>query len=103
VTRIDAPIESGIAVSRDGTRLRYHVLGRGPGRWLLPTAMGAPLVALKYLFEAFRDAYTMVTWDMRGFHGSAPPADPSALAVQDHIHDLVAVRDATGRRRRSTR
>jgi pimeloyl-ACP methyl ester carboxylesterase len=93
---IDAPLEEGRARSADGTELTYYRVGRGPRRWLMPPAMGAPLLCMKYFFERFADDWTIVTWDMRGFHRSGAPRDEEAYAVDDHVADLVAVRDAVG-------
>lgn len=93
---IDAPIDHGHTRSADGTELTYYRVGHGPRRWLMPPAMGAPLLCMKYFFERFADDWTIVTWDMRGFHRSGAPRDDRAYAVEDHVADLVAVRDAVG-------
>jgi pimeloyl-ACP methyl ester carboxylesterase len=79
------------AVSADGTEVAYYVIGTGPRVWLVPPAMGAPLLSLKYIFERFQHDYTMVSWDQRGFYGSAAPKDELAMRVVDHVRDMDAV------------
>lgn len=88
---IDAPLSRHETVSADGTRITYYVIGAGPRVWLMPPAMGAPLISMKYLLERFARDYTIVTWDQRGFYGSGAPRDPDALRVADHVADLEAV------------
>ncbi len=78
-------------VSADGTELAYHVIGNGPRVWLMPPAMGAPLVSMKYILERFQHDYTIVTWDQRGFYASGTPRDPDAMRVADHVRDMEAV------------
>ncbi|MBI4955640.1 MAG: alpha/beta hydrolase [Myxococcales bacterium] len=77
--------------SADGTDLTYYVLGSGPHTWLMPPAMGAPLVAMRRVVEPLSDLCTIVTWDMRGFHRSGAPADPHAYGVEHNVEDLEAV------------
>jgi pimeloyl-ACP methyl ester carboxylesterase len=96
MTSIQAPIERRSVTSADGTALTCYLVGRGPRRWLMPPAMGAPLVSMKPLFDRLGDRYTFAYWDMRGFHRSGAPADPQAYAVTDHVADLLAVRDDLG-------
>ncbi len=79
------------AVSADGTELAYHVVGKGPRAWLMPPAMGAPLLSMKYVLERFQDDFTIVSWDQRGFYGSATPKDEGAMRVDDHLDDMEAV------------
>jgi pimeloyl-ACP methyl ester carboxylesterase len=89
-------VREGHATSADGTRLRYFVMGSGPRTWLSTPAMGAPLLAMSRLYEHLERELTIVTWDMRGFHGSAELARPDALRVEDHVADIEAVRRAVG-------
>ncbi|HEX7601965.1 MAG TPA: alpha/beta hydrolase [Polyangiaceae bacterium] len=89
--RIAAPLQEKRATSADGTDLAYYVIGRGPRTWLMPPAMGAPLISMKHLFERFARDYTMVTWDQRGFYASGAPSDPGAMRVDDHLADMQAV------------
>ena len=82
---IRAPMREARVTSADGTSITYYVIGTGPRRWLMPPAMGAPLLAMKHLLERFAAEYTIVTWDQRGFYRSSPPADPQAFRVDDHL------------------
>ena len=84
------------AVSADGTELAYYVIGKGSRVWLMPPAMGAPLVSMKHILERFQDDYTFVSWDQRGFYGSGIPRDPDAMKVADHVRDMEAVIAAEG-------
>ncbi|MCC7538085.1 MAG: alpha/beta hydrolase [Deltaproteobacteria bacterium] len=91
---IDAPIRQRTVTSRDGTRLEVYRIGAGPRVWLMPPAMGAPLVSMKHLLEHFARSLTIVTWDMRGFYRSGAPADAEAFGVEHHLADLDAVVEA---------
>jgi pimeloyl-ACP methyl ester carboxylesterase len=91
---IQAPIVERTVQSKDGTRITYYRMGRGPRRWLMPPAMGAPLVSMKHLVEHFADDFTIVSWDMRGFYRSDAPRDPEAYRVEDHLADMEAVVEA---------
>jgi pimeloyl-ACP methyl ester carboxylesterase len=80
--------------SADGTRIGYYLIGDGPRPWVMPPAMGAPLVSFKRLFEHFVREYTIVTWDQRGFYRSDAPRDREAMKVDDHMADMHAVMEA---------
>jgi len=88
---IDAPLTGYTLRSGDGTLLQVWQAGRGPHRILLSPGMGTPLLCWKYLFEAFADTCTIVTWDPRGCYGSAKPSDPTRIEVADHVADGEAV------------
>ncbi len=88
---IVAPMVERSIESADGTRITYYRIGRGPRAWLMPPAMGAPLVAMKQIVERFANDLTIVTWDMRGFYRSGVAARPDAYAVHDHIADMEGV------------
>lgn len=89
-------VREGFATSSDGTRLKFYVVGRGRRTWISTPAMGAPFLAMSRLYEQLEDELTIVTWDMRGFYGSAAPAREGAVRVEDHVADLEAVRRAVG-------
>jgi pimeloyl-ACP methyl ester carboxylesterase len=91
MTTIAALRRRGRATSADGTEIAYYVLGRGPRTWLAAPAMGAPLIAMSHVYAALADELTVITWDMRGFHGSAAPRDRTAYDVARHVEDLEAV------------
>jgi pimeloyl-ACP methyl ester carboxylesterase len=97
---IDAPLVEKRAISADGTKLAYFVVGRGDRLWVMPPAMGAPVVSMKYILERFAHAFTIVTWDQRGFYRSDPPHDPHAMTMSDHLADMRAVLAAEGAPRR---
>lgn len=88
---IDVQVRKGSATSADGTRIAYHVIGDGPRVWLMPPAMGAPLVSMKAVIQQFSRAYTIVSWDNRGFYGSGDPPHEEAMRVEDHLDDMEAV------------
>jgi pimeloyl-ACP methyl ester carboxylesterase len=93
---LDVAVTEKTVFSSDGTEIGYYVAGNGPRQWLLAPAMGAPVLAMKHIFERFHRDYTIVSWDMRGFHHSGPPPHRDAYAIDDHLADLAAVRDAEG-------
>ena len=96
VRGIDVAVEPLDVLGADGTRLQAWVCGTGPHRWLLPPGLGTPVLCWKRLFEHFASRMTVVTWDPRGCHGSAPPADPRRVEVADHVEDACAVAAAVG-------
>jgi pimeloyl-ACP methyl ester carboxylesterase len=87
---IDAPAEAQYVTSADGTRIATFKLGKGPIAWVMPPAMGAPLLSMKRVIEPLARLVTVHTWDMRGFYASDAPRDPHAYGVDDHIADLDA-------------
>jgi len=91
---IVAPMIQRSIASADGTRIATYRIGRGPRTWLMPPAMGAPLVSMKHIVEHFADDLTIVSWDMRGFYRSGHPRDRNAYRVEDHIADMRAVIEA---------
>jgi 3-oxoadipate enol-lactonase len=93
---IVVPIVERSASSRDGTKIAYYRMGRGPRTWLMPPAMGAPLVSMKHIIERFADEFTIVSWDMRGFYRSGIPRDPNAYRIDDHLADMESVIAAEG-------
>jgi pimeloyl-ACP methyl ester carboxylesterase len=94
---IDAPMIERRVRSADGTEIAYYLVGDGPRRWVMPPAMGAPLLSMKHVLEHFaREGYTIVTWDMRGFYHSSVPRRAGALEVDHHLEDMDAVLGAAG-------
>jgi pimeloyl-ACP methyl ester carboxylesterase len=89
MTRVERTVTSA-----DGTRIGYYLIGDGPRPWVMPPAMGAPLISFRRLFEYFASDYTIVTWDQRGFYRSQAPRDPEAMKVDDHVADMHAVVEA---------
>lgn len=80
-------------LEHDGARLYFEVAGKGPA---LVFSHGAALDSRQWAEQvaAFKDRYTVITWDARG-HGrsSLPdgPVDPASLSS-----DLVALLDHLG-------
>ena len=87
---LDLVAESKMLISADGTRIASFKLGRGPIAWVMPPAMGAPLLSMKRILEPLADRVTVYTWDMRGFYASGAPSDPRAYGVDAHVADLDA-------------
>jgi pimeloyl-ACP methyl ester carboxylesterase len=79
-------------LARDGTRIGYQVRGEGPAV-VLANGLGATYLAFRYLYEAL-GGYKTVCWDYRGLYTSAAPADPRAIAMADHVGDLLAILEA---------
>lgn len=96
---IDAPVEQRSTISSDGTLITYYVIGTGERVWLVPPSLGGPLLTMKAIFDRFHEDYTLIYWDMRGFHRSGRPADPEAYDLSYHLEDLLAVRRAEQLRR----
>jgi pimeloyl-ACP methyl ester carboxylesterase len=81
--------------STDGTHIRWHRLGNGPRRWLLPPGLGTPPSAWTLLAEHLGPEYSILTWEMRGCYDSGRPADHRCYGVVHHADDAIAVlRDA---------
>jgi pimeloyl-ACP methyl ester carboxylesterase len=80
-------------VSEDGTRIRYHVAGSGRSghTWVIPPGLGAPLRSWSAMIERFQHTLAIVTWDGRGFHGSAAPRSEAACGVVDSVRDMRAI------------
>jgi len=77
----------------DGTALRAWCNdGTGPPV-LLCNGLGAPEAAWPGLV-APSSGYRVVSWSYRGLTGSARPADPARVRVEDHADDARAVLDA---------
>lgn len=82
-------------LDRDGLRIHYEVVGRGPALLLTHGFTGSSAD-----FEKCRDALarenTVITWDLRGHGKSDSPADPSAYSVPLSVADMAALLDAAG-------
>ena len=87
---IDVPSEGRMIESADGTRIATFKLGQGPIPWVMPPAMGSPLLSMKRVIEPLAERVTFYTWDMRGFYASGAPRDPNAYSIEHHIGDLEA-------------
>ncbi len=90
--------ETKTVTSADGTRIATFKIGRGPLAWVMPPAMGAPVLSMKSVIEPLCDRVTVYTWDMRGFYASETPEpdDARAYHVDRHEEDLDATVRAWG-------
>lgn len=87
------------AVSRDGTRL--HVRRRRGPETSDVTAILCDGIACdgfiwKYLWDDLAQMVSVAHWNYRGHGRSGSPADPAAIELVDHAHDLDAVRRTLG-------
>lgn len=81
------------ATAPDGTVLSaWRNSSDGPAV-VLSNGLGAPPEAWPGLTDD-DSGFSVVGWHHRGLGGSARPADPSRITVEDHAEDLVAVMDA---------
>jgi hypothetical protein len=83
-------LEQRDVVSRDGTRLRCWITGRGR-----PLVVSNPLgIHPQFWLPLARrldGRFSLILWQGRGMWDSALPADPSAVTVADHSDDLRAI------------
>ncbi len=88
-------VEQGFFHARDGTRLAYQAVGRGP--WLvLANGLGGTFPAWRPIYERLADRYRFLCWDYRGLYGSDVPSDPDRLGVEVHADDMMALLDRFG-------
>lgn len=76
--------------SRDGTDLAVQVAGEGPPL-VLANGLGGSLRAWGPFLDRLESPRRIVSWDYRGLYRSGPPAEPSAVTIEDHAADLGAV------------
>lgn len=81
------------AAAADGVRLRYRQEGSGPVV-VFTHGLGSHLDAWERTVSTFRDRYTVLTWDVRGFGGSE--RRPETMAPDTWASDLAAVLDDAG-------
>ncbi len=90
------PHETRHVTSFDGTRIAYHVAGRGPRAWLIPPGLGTPLATWRYIAARFADTFTLYIPDPRGMYDSGRPPSRAAVTVPDHARDMRAIVEAEG-------
>ena len=88
-----AEMRTGQVISRDGTRIGYYRLGRGPGLVLLHGSMESARSHTQ-LAQALADAFTVYLPDRRGRGLSGPYA--SDYSVRQEVDDLDALLTETG-------
>jgi pimeloyl-ACP methyl ester carboxylesterase len=84
------------AVSADGTRIHYKVVGDGPTVLL---AHGSLMQGASWAEAGYLDAlgnFRCVVLDCRGYGSSDKPHEPEAYATERYVQDLLAVADAAG-------
>lgn len=82
--------QRGFATSRDGTRIRYQVIGQGRPLFCC-NGLGVPIYFWRSLTAHFADRYQIICWDYRGHGKSGPPPDPHIFCYDDFIADGLAV------------
>jgi pimeloyl-ACP methyl ester carboxylesterase len=82
-------------IDRDGVSIHYEVAGSGPAV-LLTHGFASSAQMWEGQVAALRDAYTVITWDMRGHAGSDSPDDPAAYSEAATVGDMAAILDACG-------
>lgn len=81
----------------DGTRLYVRATGEdGPATVLLSDGIVCDGFIYRYLWDEVARWLPVAHWHYRGHGRSAPPADPTQIAVEHHARDLNAVRAALG-------
>ena len=87
------------AVSEDGTRISYEILGEGRRVLMLANGLGGRLYAWEPLIAALWREYRIISWDYRGLFDSGRPSSPRRLAIGNHVEDAIAILRAehTGR------
>jgi 3-oxoadipate enol-lactonase len=81
-------------VMRDGVRIAYWVVGRGPRTLLLANGLGGRLYAWEPLVRALHSEYRLITWDYRGLFESSSPERRRHMSIADHAEDARAILDA---------
>jgi pimeloyl-ACP methyl ester carboxylesterase len=95
MTTTNTAFSPGEVISRDGTRISYRQLGRGPGLVLLHGSMQSA-ASHTVLATALADAFTVYLPDRRGRGRSGPPGDAYGMASE--VDDVAALLVETGAR-----
>lgn len=82
-------------LDRDGVRLHYEAVGRGPVV-LLTHGYSASAHMFANVVEALAVDHTVVTWDLRGHARSDSPAADDAYSTELCLADMDALLDAVG-------
>src|SRR6185312_1513794 len=85
-------------IDRDGVKLYYEVAGSGPVV-LLSHGYSASTRMWQGQIAPLKDAYTVVTWDMRGHAQSDSPDDPSRYSEEATVDDMAAILAEVGAER----
>ena len=71
----------------DGTKIAYKEEGSGPPI-ILANGLGGSFPAWKHIVDAFKDRFTLISWDYRGLFNSETPSDLSSVTVENQVKDL---------------
>lgn len=88
--------------SFDGSPLYYEVRGQGPKTLVFVYGIACLMNHWHYQVKHFSKDYTVISYDLRGHHKSAPVRDLSSLSVTTLAQDLIflldhlKVKDITG-------
>ncbi len=83
------------ATGRDGTRIYLRRRkGPSPVTAVLSDGIACDGFIWKYLWDDLAHTVSVTHWNYRGHGRSALPADPAAIELVEHAHDLDAVRSA---------
>jgi pimeloyl-ACP methyl ester carboxylesterase len=84
------------AISNDGIRIAYQVIGYGPPSLLHHGFSVSGRDWLDDVVPAFRNEYQLIVIDARGHGASDKPHDPEAYSMSKCVSDILAVLDAQG-------
>lgn len=94
MTRLRAPTHS--VESFDGTLLAAHAFGTGDELpLLLVNAIGPDLSPWRCVIEELEASRPLLSWDLRGLHGSERPRS-GRIGAAAHAEDAIAVADDAG-------
>lgn len=85
-----ATVRHELLVTSDGTNLAVQCVGAGR-LVLVANGLGGSLRAWAPFLARFGEGHRVVSFDYRGLYRSGAPADPTAVTVEDHARDLLAV------------
>ena len=85
-------------IDRDGVKIYYEVAGSGPVV-LLSHGYSASTRMWQGQIAPMKDAYTVVTWDMRGHAQSDSPDDQSRYSEEATVDDMAAILGEVGAER----
>lgn len=82
-------------LDRDGVNIFFQHDGSGPPV-LLSNGFSSTTRMWRGQIDAFKDRYSILTWDMRGHGQSDSPEDPAAYSEALTVDDMAAILDHCG-------
>jgi len=82
-------------LDRDGVKIHYEVAGSGPAL-ILTHGYSSTGDMWTGQVPVLKDAFTVITWDMRGHGRSDYPEDQAAYSEEATVADMAALLDAVG-------